>query len=129
MKRLLLVLLLPLLSGCATVGQITDAAPDVAKSPNTFIVCKAADVGLTAYALHTGLFIEKNPFIAPLIGHKATATGVPILGHIGAYMPLIAVSAGLVALVYWLHNDSATLAANAVTCPVSIWNFYTIFLK
>lgn len=125
----LVILLIFLLSGCATVGTITDAAPDVAKSPTTFLACKAADVGLTAYALHTGLFIEKNPFIAPLIGHKATATGIPILGHIGAYMPLIAVSAGLVALVYWLHNDTATLAANAVTCPVAFYNAWTIFLK
>jgi hypothetical protein len=115
MKRILLVLLLPLLSGCATVGQITDAAPDVAKSPDTFIVCKAADVGLTAYALHTGLFFEKNPLIAPLVSQGIA--------------PLALISLAIVGAVLYLQNDTATLAANAVTCPVSIWNFYTIFLK
>ena len=102
MRRLLIkVLLVLLLSGCATVR-------DVATSPDTFAVCKTADVVTTIYGVHSGAFVEKNKIVAGLLHH--------------GYLPLIALSFALWYAVDAIKDDRLTLAANAITCPLAVNN-------
>jgi hypothetical protein len=100
MKRLLIVLLISL-SGCATVKPI-------AESSETFAVCKTADVVTTAYGLGTGMFIEKNAFVASIIGN--------------GFFPLVALSVALWYALEKHNNPKANMVANAITCPVAAHN-------
>jgi hypothetical protein len=104
MKRLLIVLLISL-SGCSTVQPI-------AESSDTFAYCKAADVATTAYGLGTGMFIEKNPFVASIIG--------------GGVFPLIALSVALWYALDKYNNPKANMVANAITCPVAASNLFLL---
>lgn len=103
--KILPIALFIALTGCATAQQ-------VAESSNTFASCKAADVATTAYALHTGHFIEKNPLIAPLVSH--------------GFIPLIAISIALWYVVDRYDGPKATMAANAITCPVAGHNLWLL---
>ena len=105
MKTIAALLLALSLAGCAGLRES-------AESTDTFAVCKAADIATTAYALRTGMFVEKNPLVSAVISH--------------GYFPLVAVS-----LVIWYaldkwQNKTATLAANAITCPVAAHNLFLI---
>jgi len=107
-RSLPILLLCLLLSSCAAI----DAVRPVAESTDVFAVCKAGDVLTTAYAIRTGMFIEKNPLVAPLISH--------------GYLPLIAISIGIWYLLDRYNNPAATIAANVVTCPVAVHNLWLI---
>lgn len=95
------ILLCLLLTSCATVQT-------VAESPTTFAACKVADIATTSYALYTGRFVERNPFVSSIIG--------------GGYIPLIAVSIALWYLIDYYDEPLLTIGANAITCPVAIHN-------
>jgi hypothetical protein len=96
-----LLILVLLLQGCATAPQWT-------KSPETFAVCKAVDIGSTAYGIHAGMVHEANPIIAGTLAH--------------GYFPLIAISFGIYELLKYLHNDSVNQGANAATCGIAAHN-------
>jgi hypothetical protein len=93
------------------------AAPtleEVAESPETFLVCKTADILSTAYIIEHGIGYEANPLVAWSF-------------HIGGYGPLILVSG----LIYWWmkeHEDEkfAIVVANGVTCGVAVSNLLLI---
>ena len=94
------------------VSSASASVEEVATSPNTFAVCKAVDIASTAYLLKTGLGVESNPVVAPLIVH--------------GYFPLVVLSVG----VYWLmtkyHNATANTVVNGVTCGVAASNLLLI---
>lgn len=104
MKRLLIVLLFSL-SGCATVQPI-------AESSDTFVVCKTVDIVTTAYGIGTGMFIEKNPIVASIIGES--------------FFPLIALSFVIWYALDKYNNPKATMVANAITCPVAAHNVFLL---
>ena len=107
MKRLATLLLAFSLSAHAT-----PSLEEIATSPETFAVCKAADVITTAYVIEHGIGVETNPIVAPLIAH--------------GYIPLIAVSLG----IYWMMKHfkdqpgakPAIAVANGVTCLAATQN-------
>ena len=89
------------LMGCTSV-------PEIVSSPETFAVCKAADVVTTAYILENG-GVELNPVVKPLVAH-----GV---------FPLALVSLGM----YWLFKQDfvppgAVAIANVGTCGAVVHN-------
>lgn len=98
-------LALSLLAGCATIKE-------VAASPETFAVCKAADVATTAIALSSGHFVEANPLAKVLLAH--------------GYFPLIAVSVGMYLIIKHYNDERLTMAANAVTCPIAAHNLFLL---
>ena len=102
--RLKILLLSSLLCGCTLVP--------VLESSDTFAVCKAGDVITTGYALSTGLFVEKNPLVAPFV-----SSGVGPLVFIGFVMWLIADR---------YNNPTANLVLNSVTCPVAAHNLWLL---
>jgi hypothetical protein len=111
MKRLLLALCL-----FATQAFATPTIEEVATSPTTFIACKTADLVTTAVAINTGVGVEANPI-------AAWSMHIGEVLHIGAFTPLILVSAGL----WWLMqsdyiNTPAKVAINAMTCGVAVNN-------
>lgn len=85
---------------------------DVATSPETFAVCKIADVASTAYLLERGLAVEANPVVRALLVH--------------GYAPLIAISIGLYYFLKEVNNPVATGTANAITCGVAVHNLLLI---
>jgi hypothetical protein len=101
----------------AFAAPTLEEAGEVVTSPETFGVCKAADVASTVYLLEHGWAVEGNPIVAWSM-------------HIGGYMPLVFVSAGL----YWAFSHFkdepgmplATGAANVVTCGVAAHNLLLI---
>jgi len=105
MKRLIAALLLISVTGCATIQPI-------AESTDTFAVCKAGDVLTTAYGLGTGMLVEKNPFVASLLGH--------------GWIPFIAISVAMWYALDKYKNPTATIAANAITCPVAAHNLFLL---
>lgn len=105
MKRVILLLAMLALTGCAELAPI-------AESPNTFAACKAVDVAATAYALHAGGFVEKNALVAPLLSH--------------GYIPLIAVSVALWWIIDRMNTPALTVTANAITCPVAAHNAWLL---
>ena len=92
----------------AALDQIAAAAT----SPTTFAVCKSADVVSTLYVIQNGIGYESNPLMAAVLAHGA--------------LPFI----GLSYCVYWwikqLGQPTATLIANAITCPVALHNLLLI---
>lgn len=105
-RALALVLIAALLlNGCALFGPMQE----VAESPTTFAVCKAADVATTAVALNSGHFHEVNPLLKGLIGPHNI-------------MPLVAFSIGVYLLLRYINEPKVTLAANAITCPIAAHN-------
>ena len=100
MKRLLCFLLCFSLIGCATIKPI-------AESPETFAVCKVADIATTAAILSKG-GVELNPIAKGLLSH--------------GYLPIIIISVGIYYLLKELENPNLNIAANAVTCGVSAHN-------
>lgn len=105
MKRLLIALLLSSLMGCATIQPI-------AESSDTFAVCKSVDVLTTAYGLGTGMFVEKNPLVASLLGH--------------GWIPFVAISVALWYVIDKYNEPKVTMVANAITCPVAAHNLLLI---
>lgn len=102
--RLKILLLSSLLCGCSLMP--------VLESSDTFGACKALDVVTTGYALSTGLFIEKNPLVAPLVAH--------------GIWPL-----ALVSIAIWWAADrwgtpETNTALNVVTCPVAAHNLWLL---
>lgn len=91
--------------GCAAIQG-------VAESPETFAVCKAADVATTAVALSSGHFVEANPLAKVLLAH--------------GYFPLIAVSVGMYLIIKHYNDSRLTMAANAVTCPIAAHNLFLL---
>jgi len=83
-------------------------------SPNTFVVCKAADVLSTMYIINSGIGVESNPVVAASI-------------HIGRYIPLILIS---VVIYKWIKDNPQEKVAigtvNAVTCGVALQNILLI---
>jgi hypothetical protein len=112
MKKLLCTLLLAAASLTPAQAQ-TEQAVEILTSPETFAICKAADMASTAYLLSHGLAIEANPLVAWSLS-------------VGGYIPLIAVSAGIYYALKHLDNPVATGAANAVTCTVAAHNLLLI---
>ena len=110
--KLILILLTCWLTGCASLDQSLRESESpiaqIASSPNTFAVCKAADVLSTAKLLETGKFVEANPVIAATLQH--------------GYFPLIAISFALWYALREIDSPSATLAANVITCGVAAHN-------
>ena len=100
MKRLLCLLLSLSLIGCASIKPI-------AESPETFAVCKAADIATTAAIINGGGH-ELNPIAKGLIGHS--------------YIPLILVSVAIYYALKELNEPKLNVAANAVTCGVAAHN-------
>ncbi len=103
--RTIIIVVSIFLCGCSTIKTIGE-------STDTFAVCKFMDISTTAYALRTGLFVEKNPLVAGLLSH--------------GYLPLIAISIGIWYALDRMQNKTATLAANAVTCPIAAHNLFLI---
>ena len=109
----LLVVLVLLLSGCAAL--------DVVERPEALTVCTAADIGTTAYAVHTGLAHEVNPLLAPSVNAH----------H---FLPMVLSKLALVGLIWWAYeqyNDyqiakAGVGVATVVTCGVSANNALTI---
>lgn len=100
MKRLLAAIATAvLLTGCANLRQ-------VAESPDTFAICKAADVITTAVALNSGAFHEANPLLKPFIGPHNI-------------FPLVAFSFALWWVIQHYNEPKLTLAANVITCGVA----------
>ncbi len=106
MKRLLLISLIVLLAGCATLESVKSVAED----RNTLVICKSADVITTIAALNTGTFHEAN-FIMDALMHGA-----------GGFAPFILVSAAYVGIVWWLDNPTVNMASSAITCPIAARN-------
>ena len=90
---------------------------EVATSPKTFAVCKAADIASTAYLLEHGLATEANPIVAWSL-------------KIGGYAPLVFASIG----IYWLMEKfkdepgakTGIAVANGVTCIAAAQNILLI---
>jgi uncharacterized protein DUF5658 len=91
--------------GCAILEQ-----------PETFALCKAADVATTVAAVHTGAGVEANPLMKPFVGGMAKLT-------IGTVAPLVVVSLVVVWLVKEINNPVVTSIASATTCGVAAHNF------
>jgi hypothetical protein len=108
MKWLLALLLAFNLS--AKAGTIEE----VATSPTTFAVCKAADVASTMYLINSGIGHEANPAMASLM------TG-PL-----QWLPFIALSYGIYRLVVYINNPATTVVANGVTCAAAASNLLLI---
>jgi len=86
---------------------------EVITSPDTFTVCKAADVATTIYLLENiAGATEANPLMAGLISH--------------GYLPLIAFSAAVVWLIHKVNDPVATGIANVLTCGAAINNLLLI---
>lgn len=100
MKKLLLIAVF-MFSGCTTMQN-------VATSPTTFAVCKAADVTTTAIALKSGMFAEGNGIVAATLSH--------------GYFPLILISYGLYKLIDYVNDPVATATANVITCGAVLNN-------
>lgn len=100
-SRTIIVLSLLCLSGCATM-----------QSTDTFAVCKTADVVTTGIGLSSGLFLEKNPLVAPLVSH--------------GILPLAIVSFAIWWLIDHYDNPKATMAVNTITCPVAAHNAWLL---
>ena len=105
MKYLAIALLFPALANAETLEE-------VAASPKTFAVCKAADIASTAYLLKTGAGVEGNPFVAPLIAH--------------GYFPLFLLSYGVYLLMQKYSTPVANITINGVTCGVAASNLLLI---
>jgi hypothetical protein len=99
-------LLALLISGCASIPE---GVKDVATSPETFAVCKTADVITTAVALNSGNFVEANPLLKGLIGPHNI-------------FPLVAISVAMYLIIKHFNEPKLTLAANAITCGVAAHN-------
>lgn len=111
----ILIYLAVCLVGVLLAAANAFAAPtleEVATSPETFAVCKAADIGTTAYILSHG-GVENNPIVAWSL-------------KIGGYAPLVFVSIG----IYWAMTKWGTpvtnIIANGATCGVAIHNLTQI---
>lgn len=104
-KKLLVIFLFSCLVGCSTVQPILE-------SSDTFAACKTLDVVTTGYALSTGLFVEKNPFVAPLVSH--------------GIWPLAIISFIMWKMADHYNNKSANIALNVVTCPVAAHNLWLL---
>ena len=97
-------------------SSVVSAAPtleEIATSPETFAVCKTVDIASTAYALRTGIGVENNSLVAPLIAH--------------GYFPLFLFSLG----IYWVMHKGYTtpttnMIANGATCGVALSNLLII---
>ena len=100
-SRTIIVLSLLCLSGCATL-----------QSTDTFAVCKTADVVTTGIGLSSGLFLEKNPLVAPLVSH--------------GILPLAIVSFAIWWILDRYNEPLATTAANVITCPVAAHNAWLL---
>ena len=107
MKRLVLLLSLIALTGCATVQE-------VASQKETVALCKAADVATTVTALKTGAFHETNPIMNALM-HGAHG-----------FAPFILVSAAWVGIVWWFDSPKVNTIASGITCPVAARNGYLL---
>ena len=114
--RAILLYLIAVVLCCTFAVTSCFASPtleEVATSPETFAVCKTADILSTIYILaHGG--VENNPIVAWSV-------------HVGGYAPLILVSGA----VYWwmkTHEEArlAIAAVNAVTCGVAVHNLTQI---
>lgn len=104
--------LVALLLAFSFSAQATPSLEEIATSPETFAVCKAADVITTAYVIEHGIGVETNPIVAPLIAH--------------GYIPFILVSYGMYRLIKWFNNPGATLGANIATCAAAVNNLLLI---
>lgn len=98
------------LSGCAVLEPVYDVAGD----KRTFAACKAADVATTVGVLSKG-GAEVNPVMKAILGSAPYN-----------FVPFVAVSAALVAIVWWADNKPATALASAITCPVAGHNVLQI---
>lgn len=107
MKRLALIIAF-LLAGCSTLEK-----------PETFAVCKAADVVTTVVAVHSGAGAEVNPLLKPIVGSMTKLT-------LGTVAPLIAVSFGIAWLVKQVNNPTVTAAATVATCGVAAHNLLVL---
>ena len=100
MKRLLCLVLIFSMAGCASIKPI-------AESPETFAACKTVDIATTA-AIISGGGHELNPIAKGLLAH--------------GYIPIIAISVGIYYLLKELNEPKLNVAANAVTCGVAAHN-------
>ena len=98
------------LSGCAVLEPVYDVAGD----KRVFAACKAADAATTVGILKAG-GAEINPVMKALLGSAPYN-----------FVPFVAVSAALVAIVWWLDNKPTTALASAITCPVAAHNVLQI---
>ena len=96
------------------LAQAAPTIEEVATSPNTFAVCKAADVASTMYLINSGIGHEANPIMASLIG-----------GSLG-WLPFIAFSYGMYRLISYVNDPIVTVAANGVTCGIALSNLVLI---
>jgi hypothetical protein len=98
--------------GCAILPQ---GARETLSSPETFAVCKTADVITTAIGLGSGA-AEANPVMGWVLSHW---------GWIG----FIGISAAFIWMAFHLRDDihpDAMLAANVITCAVAVNNVVII---
>ena len=102
--KLKILLLSSLLCGCSALP--------ILESSDTFGACKTLDVVTTGYALSTGLFVEKNPLVAPFVSN--------------GIWPLAIASFILWKIADSYDNPQANLALNAVTCPVAVHNLFLL---
>ena len=109
MKRLALILLAVM---ALAVVEVPEVVTDVVTSPETFAVCKALDIGTTAYLISHGLAVEANPIVAATLAH--------------GYFPIIAISVGIYFLLKHYNDPVATGFANVVTCGVGVHNLLLI---
>ena len=105
-------LLIAVWSFLAAFPARAETLEEVTASPETFAVCKAADIGTTAYILaHGG--VENNPVVAWSL-------------RVGGWAPLVFASIG----IYWAMTKWGTPASNTVvngvTCGVALKNLTQI---
>lgn len=114
MKVVMFVLALVFsISAMAAEEQTKVDERSIITSPDTFAVCKAADVATTAVALNSGQFVEANLLLKPFIGP----------GH---FLPLVFVSVALWYVIDHYANKETTAAANVITCGVAAQNLLLI---
>lgn len=109
--KLLLILLLLSLSGCAVLPQSPGAA--------VFDSCKAVDGASTMIAVKSGKFMELNPLFKGIAGGSMS------------WIPFVGIMTGLILLYNYADNsgyisEPAAVAGNTVTCGVAGRNLWLL---
>lgn len=112
MRKLLLIILL-LSSGCATVDSVMPKSDGA----GIFNACKIADGASTMIAVKSGKFMELNPLFKGIVGGGMS------------WIPFIGITAAIIIAYNYadnegLINEPSHVAANTVTCAVAARNVF-----
>ena len=104
MKKIIAIIALLALSGCATLGK-----------PDTFAKCATADVAVTTVGLATGTMAEANPL--------TNALAIKALGPVaGTVVPLIGLSVAAYYVLKKINSPALTATATVLTCGAVVNN-------